>query len=222
MNIEKRVFDVVKQNGESVKISTRRPNNQEIEISDMEYSRAFTNSVIAGLLPQETLESALRKRGILSEEKDLQREEQGELVSSLEEELENTPSENKQEVADRLKDARAKLFEMRQERSRLLAHSAEAKASNAQRDSIVSQVTEFAKNGAKVWRNIEDFMNETDGNIVFRATYEYMTFTNGLPSDFIEQLPENKVSEKPEKKEEVVIKEEPLKTETAVSTEKKG
>lgn len=217
MAIEKRVFDVIKVSGESVKISTRKPTNQEIEISDMEYSRAFTNAVIAGLLPQETLENALRQRGILSAEKDEQRALQSEVVSSLEEELENAPAEEKQEVADRLKDARAKLFEMRQERSRLLSHSAEAKASNAQRDSIVSQVTEYAKNGAKVWRSIDDFMNETDANIVFRATYEYMTFANGLPSDFIEQLPENQVAEVAEKTEK---KEVPLKLET-VTTEVK-
>lgn len=196
--VEKRVFEVELANGETVKVSTRKPTNQEIEASDMEYSRAFTNALIAGLYPQETLIAIFREKGIWSEAKDDAIRAQTGLVSVIETSLEEAAAEKKNEIAEELKEERNKLFEMRQSRSSYLSHSAEAKAANAQRDSTVAQVTENAK-GVRVWRSLEDFLRETDSNLIFRATYEYVTFENGLPSDFMSKLPENQVATVEEK-----------------------
>jgi hypothetical protein len=96
---------------------------------------------------------------------------------------------------------------MRQEKTQLLAHSAESKAEDAQRNYLVSQVTALASSDVPVWSSYEDFKTEEDSNLVFRATYEYLTLANGLPSDFVEQLPENQldseeVTETKEEKEE--------------------
>ena len=89
-------------------------------------------------------------------------------------------------------------------RNSYFSHCAESVASDAQRDYLVSCTTEYAESGERVWKDYEGFTEEEDGAILFRATYEYLMFSNNVPSN----IPN--VEEEAEKKEpsEVVAAEE--------------
>ncbi|MGQ4893437.1 MAG: hypothetical protein ACP6IQ_02290 [Candidatus Njordarchaeia archaeon] len=198
---EKRKFVVTLQDGRDVELITRNPNNKEIQEAEFYYSKAYNKAIMNGIMPQSTLVNALVENGMWSEEKDNAIEKQRQLVADMEKELEKEKDEEKKaSLAKKLTAERDKLFRMRQERNDLVAHSAESKAEDAQRNYLVSCVTEVAKTGDKVWPTYEDFLEEQDGGLVFRATYEFLTFTNGLESDFTKNLPENKVKEEEKEK----------------------
>lgn len=204
MSEDKRTFTVELQDGKTVELSTRLPKNSELQESEEEYSIAFNRAIMKGILPESVLAEHLLKNGIWSAEKDEAIEQQRLKVVDLEEKLEAEKNDMaRQKIADSLTVEREELYQMRQQRSQLLAHSAESKAEDAQRNYLVSKVTELASSGVPVWQSHEDFMNEEDSNLVFRATYEYLALANGLPSDFIDQLPENQVNAENEADAEV-------------------
>ena len=203
MDSEKRKFDVELSDGKKVELTTRMPTNAELQESEDEYSVAFNKAIMKGIMPEATLMDSFLKNGVWSEQKDNEIEEQRLKVVELEEKLEAEKNQSeKQIIAKSLSEEREKLYQKRQQRTQLLSHSAESKAEDAQRNYIVSKVTALASSGVPVWSTYEDFKNEVDGSLVFRATYEYLTLANGLPSDFVEQLPENQVDKTPEAGEE--------------------
>lgn len=192
--IDKREFTVTLTSGEDVKFTTRMATNEEIQDSEFEYSRIFNKAIMAGILPQSTLLAKLIETGVWSEEKDQAIEQQRLSVAAIEEKLDGMESESgRQAMAEELQAERAKLYNMRQEKIDLLAHTAEAKADEVQRNYIVSRVTERVDTKKPVWKSFDEYKKEQDGGLLFRSTYEYLTFINGLPSDFIDELPENKV-----------------------------
>ena len=197
--IDKREFSVTLSNGQTVNLFTRTATNEELQDSEFEYSKVFNKAIIGGIVPQSTLISRLAENGIWNEDKDRAIGEQRNVVIELEQKLEAVTDEQaKEEIIAALKIERDKLYKMRQERTELMAHSAEAKAEEVQRNYLVSRVTSYASTGKPVWKNFDLYRKEPDGNLIFRTTYEYLTFINGLPSDFMNNLPENKVAEKPE------------------------
>lgn len=196
--IDKREFIVALSNGQTVNLTTRAPTNEELQESEFEYSKVFNRAIIGGIVPQSTLIAKLAENGIWDETKEQAIEEQRRIVIDLEQKLSDATDEiEKAGMALSLRQERDKLYRMRQERTELMAHSAEAKAEEVQRNYLVSRVTAFASNGKPVWKTFDLYRKEPDGNLLFRATYEYLTFINGLPSDFMNNLPENTVAEKP-------------------------
>jgi len=193
-DIDTREFSVTLKSGEDVNFTTRMANNEEIQDSEFEYSRVFNKAIMAGILPQSTLLAKLIEAEIWSPEKDRAIEQQRVVVAGIEEKLGEEESESAREALARdLSDERAKLYNMRQEKIDLLAHTAEAKADEVQRNFIVSRVTARADTKKPVWKSYEEYRKEQDGGLLFRATYEYLTFINGLPSDFVDALPENQI-----------------------------
>jgi hypothetical protein len=192
---EKREFSVSLMDGNTIKLTTRTPVNQELQDADFEYSKSFNKGIMNGILPQSRLMAAFVENGVWDKDKEAQVLELRNKVAKLEDDLAQAPEADKVIVAKAVRFERDKLFTLRQEKNDLLSHSAEAKADESQRNHIVSRVTELAASGVRVWPTYRDFIEEKDGNLVFRAVYEYLTYANGLNSNFAAELPENKVLE---------------------------
>ena len=56
--------------GRKVKVSTRKPTNQEIEDAGMEYSKEFTRAVRFGLMPREAMKAILLESGVWTKKED--------------------------------------------------------------------------------------------------------------------------------------------------------
>jgi hypothetical protein len=202
MDEEIREFEVTLNDETIKKLTVRNANNEELQEGEFEYSRAFNNAIVRGLMPRAKLLSELEKSGVWTREDDEAIEKQRLLVIRLEDALDNADESSRERIASELGEERQKLFTSRQSKTEILSHSAEAKAEESQRNFLVSKVIEYADTGTRVWKNFSDYMKEEDGNLLFRATYEYLTFINGLPSDFANKFPEN-ATEDSEETEEV-------------------
>jgi hypothetical protein len=191
----KRGFSVTLSSGKEIELTVRAATNEEMQEAEFEYSKAFNYAVMHGIMTSSKLLSELAANGVWTEEDDQKVEDQRQEVIRLEDAIENAEDDDaKQRIADDLKEARQELYQLRQGRSAILSHSAEAKADEAQRNFLTACVTEFKDSGKRVWKNYQAYKKEEDSSLLFKVTYEYLTFVNGLPSDFIDQLPENQVA----------------------------
>lgn len=205
---DKRVFTVTKEDGKKVKLSTRRPTNQEIEDAGMEYSREFTKAVRCGLMPREAMKAILNQNGAWTKKEDAELSEIEDKIVELETaDYKNNSDKHKKAMSDAAA-MREHLTERRKVLSSYLEHTAEAKAYEAQRDYIVCCVTEYVDSGDRVWPELT-FKDEKSGEMIFRSTYEHMTFINDVPS----QIESEEDSDNEENVDVEQAVEEPLKEE---------
>ena len=200
---ENTIYSFRNSNDEIMKFSVRKPTNKEIEDSDVEYSKAFFKALKNGLPTRMLLGNILNSTGSWTNSNDNEIEELERQASLL---LTKTvKGKEKQRIDEKVKELEEKANELRRIRNSYFSHCAESVAADAQRDYLVSCTTTYAESGERVWATYEDFINEEDGAILFRATYEYLMFSNGVPSNIpnVEEFkPEDGAEEKPDENKE--------------------
>lgn len=185
--MEKRIFITRKGNGELVKISVRNPTNRELELGETEYSKAFIGFLREGIPSRVALEKILRDSGTWQDSDNKEIKEIEDRILSIEkvieEEKEKTPEAEIAVYEKELNSLRESLGQKRYVRNSYFMHTAEYKASSVQRDFLISQVSEYADSGEKVWGSLDAYRkDEGNEDMLFRASYEYLTFSNGVPS----------------------------------------
>lgn len=181
MEEEKRTYSFRNSNEEILKFTVRTPTTKEIEDSDVEYSKAFFKALKNGLPTRMVLSNVLVSTGAWTEDNDKEIEELDRQASLLATKT-GLKGKEKEAVDSKISELDEKASNLRRIRNSYFSHCAESVASDAQRDYLVSCVTQYADSGERVWKDYESFINEQDGNILFRATYEYLMFSNGVPS----------------------------------------
>ncbi len=87
----------------------------------------------------------------------------------------------------------------------MFGHTADAKAEEAQRNCLMACVTEYVNvlGGAvtnvvgRVWGDIDALLDEPDAGLSQRIAYEYITYSNGVPSDWDADKTAAAVAEQP-------------------------
>ncbi len=196
---EKRNYSFKNSDGEIMKLTVRRPNNKEIEDADIEYSKAFFNALKKGLPTRMVLSNILSASGAWTQENDneiVELERQEALLSTKE-----SKGREKKRTDEKLSEIEEKLRDLRRIRNSYFSHCAESVASDAQRDYLVFCTTYYTESGESVWKNYEDFVSENDGAVLFRTTYEYLTFSSDVPST----IPNEDEDVKKEEEKEVSV-----------------
>lgn len=215
---DKVIYSFRNSDNEIMKFSVRKATNKEIEDSDVEYSKAFFKALQKGLPTRMVLGNVLNASGSWTQENDKEIEELERKISLLL--TKDVKGKEKKKVEENISELEEKANNLRRMRNSYFSHCAEAVASDAQRDFLVSCVTEYAESGERVWKDYDAFINEEDGAILFRATYEYLMFSNNVPSNLpneeeVKEEVAEKKEETPEIKEVVEVEKtpEPEKTE---------
>jgi hypothetical protein len=207
MEENKRTYSFRNSDNEIMKFSVRKATNKEIEDSDVEYSKAFFRALQKGLPTRMVLGNVLNASGSWTQDNDNEIDEiERQIALLLTKEVKGKEKKALEEKITGLED---KANELRRMRNSYFSHCAEAVASDAQRDFLVSCVTEYAESGERVWKDYDSFINEEDGAILFRSTYEYLMFSNGVPSNLPNEEDDVKEEPKVEKAEEVEELKEP-------------
>jgi hypothetical protein len=178
----KRVFDSEKYG----LLQIRYPKVEENRLADWEYSKVFNQACMDDIPTNREMEELIKRKKLWTSEDDEKIEKIREeiekqlvLLSKMESEKAIAPIESK------IKALRDEMFGLQQERQRYFNNTAEAKADEAKMSFLIHKCTEYADTGKPVWPTYDDFKNEEDQETVNLIVYQFLTFINGLPADFL-------------------------------------
>ena len=177
------------------KFRTRFPDSKEVNDANWEYSRAFNRALMEDLPTQKQMDTLIRKREIWTNVDDDEmtqlREKVGSLEIILSKKNAKDTSKATHKLVEELTDLREKLIEKTGTYQEYMSQTVEAKADEAKTAYLIWACTEKS-DGHRVWDSVSDFLADRNAGLVNSATYEYITFSSGLASNYLEDLTEVK------------------------------
>jgi hypothetical protein len=178
----KRAFDTEKYG----LLQIRFPKVEENRLADWEYSKVFMQACNDDIPTNREVEELIKRKRLWTEEDDNKIDEiraqidvQVVLLSKMETE------KNKKPIEDKINALRQEIFNMQQERQKYFNNTAESKADEAKMSFLIHKCTEYADTGKAVWVTYKDFKEEEDQATVNEIVFQFLTFINGLPADFL-------------------------------------
>lgn len=178
----KRVFDTDKYG----LLSIRFPKVEENRLADWEYSKVFQQAVMDDIPTNREMEELIKRKKLWTEEDDkkiedirLDIEKQLTLLSKMETE------KNMKPIEDKINALRDEIFALQQEKQKYYNNTAESKADEAKMSFLIYKCTQVADTGKRLWETYGDFKEEEDQTTVNQIVYQFLTFINGLPADFL-------------------------------------
>ncbi|MFA5238303.1 MAG: hypothetical protein WC476_01170 [Phycisphaerae bacterium] len=175
------------------------PSVKDQQEADREGIKALSQALRDGILTPEEMEELLDNRGLFVDMQDKLNKSIAELTR-LNFELDNYSSKTDAKSKKKEKDIAVEMANIREEATRLrmekdsYLRSTTAGISNDARSGyIVSRCIKKVDTEERLWPTYEDYLNETDVNLLSSVTINYLTFSNGISADFIRQFPESKV-----------------------------
>ena len=166
------------------------PNTEDIKNADWMYSKIYTRSLIDGISTSSEMMDILTKRGIIGPEYEKRANELTEVLNQAIEDLNNaTTNDDKYAKAMRVAEARDDLFRWNQRFSSPMSHTCEQLADDARLECLASSMIKDEK-GNKIWNSYDEYVNDSDQELVTRARIEVMLYLQGVSSDFMNQTPE--------------------------------
>lgn len=185
--VGERIFEV-----EGKKLRLRFPNNRESQLADLEYSKEFTNLLDTNLKTRGEMEEMLEKRKIWSVSDETKIETIQKTISDVYEKLAKAKSEKeRQKCLTDLAKHRKEIQKIQSKKEVYLANTIESKAENIKLGYLIHCVTTYLDSGEQVWKKYSDFVNEENQVLLSTTTWEFLTFSNGIPSSFLEQSPQD-------------------------------
>ncbi len=197
------------------KIKLVRPTLGIASEGDLEYSKAYTKALQNGLIPKVVMDKLCIETGAWTAKDD---EEVATVSKRLHEIMEifATSGDNKDSAKLEFYELRNRLTIITAKRQSSFTHTAESKGEEAKISSLACKCI-LNEDGSKIWKNLEEFYNETNLQFVSQAVQEFVAFTSGLGEqiDELEKIFDGPSEETPketiEKIEEIKKTEEEIK-----------
>jgi chorismate mutase len=178
----KRVFDTEKYG----LVQIRFPKVEENRLADWEYSKVFMQACKDSIPTNREMEEFIKKHNLWTKSDE-------DRISEIREEINKQlvilskmdTAKNIEMIENKINELRDELFGLQQERQRYFNNTAEAKADEAKMSFLIFKCTEHADKEKPVWKTYEDFKDEEDQMTVNAIVYQFLTFINGLPADFL-------------------------------------
>lgn len=178
----RRVFDSEKYG----LLQIRYPKVEENRLADWEYSKVFNQACMDDIPTNREMDELIKKKKLWTSKDD-------ERISKIQEDIEKqlvllSKMESAKAIApieSKINALRDEMFGLQQEKQRYFNNTAEAKADEAKMSFLIHKCTEFADTSKPVWVTYADFKNEEDQTTVNLIVYQFLTFINGLPADFL-------------------------------------
>lgn len=177
------------------KYRTRFPTAEEDGDARIAYARSFNKSLEEGLLTQKQMENLLKNRGIWTEEDEKKvsslREKIGHLETLLAKKSPKDKSKATTKLAEELAGHRLELLDITGGYQEYMNQTVETLADERRTAYYIASCTTNA-DGSRVWDTVEEFLRSQDGQFVSLATFHYVTFSNGLAENYLDDLTEVK------------------------------
>lgn len=166
------------------------PNTEDIKSADWMYSKTYTKSLVDGISTSSEMMDILTKRGIIGPEYEKRAQELTDVLNEAIEELNNaTDTDDKYSKAMRVAEARDDLFRWNQRFSGPMSHTCEQLADDARLECLTSAMIRDSQ-GKRVWNSYDEYVNDSDQELVSRSRIEVMLYLQGVSSDFMNETPE--------------------------------
>lgn len=196
---ERNVEVTINNNGkeEKVKICVKRPSAPVLRKAQLFSSKIWTECLRDGIMTKKELSKFMEAQGIWNKGKDTEQDKIMQEIANLEKELaigksgkNKVKSSHGKDIAITIRQKRAELRDLIAERLSLENNTAESLADNARFDFIVANST-FYENGEKVYKSLDDYMENSDSEVAFAAANAMAQMMYALDKDFELRLPEN-------------------------------
>lgn len=181
--------------GETLEIAVVRPSAAVSNAAHMHYQREWSSALKRGCLLQKKLEDYLQEQGLWNEDKQKNYEKLIAKIRKGEEALvagQIKLSEGYDIAVKEMRTARVQLQILLSERNILEQNSAEGVAEQQRFNFLVSKCVLNNATGKPIFADVEDYINKSDQSWAFQAAAVFSQLNNGLDSDFLASLPENK------------------------------
>jgi hypothetical protein len=178
----KRIFETQKYG----LIQIRYPKVEENRLADWEYSKVFQQAILDGIPTIREMETLIKERKLWTQEDDDKIQKLRDDIDAQMVLLSKMESDNAiAQVTVKIEELREKLFALQQEKQKYFNNTAEAKADEAKMSFLIHKCTHNADGNRAIWKTYDDFKNEEDQATVNMIVYQFLTFINGLPADFL-------------------------------------
>tara|TARA_A100001201_G_scaffold23144_2_gene26164 strand:+ start:850 stop:1743 length:894 start_codon:yes stop_codon:yes gene_type:complete len=190
--------DVTLENGQTITIYVKRPDNDSIKDADIHRAKIWNKAFKEGVLTKKEVEEAMKERGIWDQDKADKEVALSNEILQLERKLFIGDGKKKPKVSEGRKlaiEMREKRFELRQlieERIQMDENTAESLADNARFDFLVSCCTFHDESHERVFEDYEDYNEKASQPVAIAAAQLLANMMYDIEADYEEKLPENR------------------------------
>jgi len=168
-------------------VQIRFPKVEENRLADWEYTRVLTQAIKDGIMTNKQMRQFIEENELWTDadEKEIEalNAEIDKQIVVLSKMGENTKNADKVEA--KINELRQQVFQKQQERQKFFNNTAEAKADESKMSFLLYKCSEDAETNKPLWESYDAFKNEEDQELVNTIVFQFLTFINGLPADFL-------------------------------------
>ena len=138
---------------------------------------------------------AIKEAGKFAEEANKRREEVRRLELKLQKAEQAGNRKMMLDYASKLATLRAENYRELIQRNAILGNSADSKAEEARTIFLMTRSIYYKDTEELVWSNYADYLRERNHKLVNSLSQEYISFTTGITTNFMEEFPEVKILE---------------------------
>lgn len=194
--MNKKVFTVKDENGNDLELAIRKPTAKIRIDSQLIYNKTIKQAIESGSFLVRNIEKEAEKLGLWDDAVKKEVEETVEKIRSLELKLRSggnsfSSKEDAKACALEMKELRSHLFELNRGKDELYPYTAESFADDARVKYFVSQCCVDNNTGKNYFKNYEDFILNSDGEIAAEALAAYYELMYDDVSNFQSAFYEN-------------------------------
>lgn len=177
---------------EETKYYITPPTADAIRGADWQYSKIYTKCLMGDIPTSAEMLDILTRRGIIGPEFEQRAAELAQILNQSIEKLETCSDlDDKRTGAVDVATAREELFQWNQRLNGPMNNTSEQISDDARLEYLTSCMI-VDESGAKVWKDYDRYLEETNQALALKSRYEVMLYVQGLDPDFLNQTPEAK------------------------------
>lgn len=186
--------------GQDTYLTVRKPTQRELDHADMEKSRTYQQALRLGIVSRARMLKDMRATGTWTDVDDAELEKARVKAEEAQKALTEDKFATEQEKAD-CKELHKQLMseynEINRDLQGMLQNSCDSKADDRWRNYLMATTIEYASSnpttkavihnkrvGKPVWDSVDELLSEDKFDLIERCYYEFIMFSNGLPSDW--------------------------------------
>ena len=169
------------------------PSSDVIQQADWEYAKVYNKALVEGIFTQSEMRDLLLKRNIIGPQYDSDGQRLNEEITALLVRLElEKDDDNRRILATEVAKKRNEVFSWNQRLNGPMASTCEQIAEDAKVEYLTIGIVQN-EDGSRVWETLEEYKNEKNFEFKVQVKLEVMLWMEGLDSDVLKNIPEQKV-----------------------------